>query len=316
MKKVKRNSVLTLIVFVIALALGTYTTVQGLGKHHIGKAENIILGLDLAGGVSITYEIEEDNPTEQEINDTVDRLQQRADSYSTDSNVYKEGSNRISIEIPGVTDANEILEDMGKPGALEFLDEDNYAKFAAGEEYEVVLSGSDIKNASATIDNTGTVKEYVVELAFNDEGTQKFAEATTNNIGKPIYIIYDGEVVSYPTVQSAITGGSAVINGMKDDEEAERLAQTIRIGALPLTLKELRSNVVGATLGKDALSTSLKAGAIGMAIVAVIMIAVYLLPGVVSVFALIAYVVLTLLCLNGLNASLTLPGLAGIVLSI
>lgn len=316
MKKVKRNSVLTLIVFVIALALGTYTTVQGLGKHHIGKAENIILGLDLAGGVSITYEIEEDNPTEQEINDTVDRLQQRADSYSTDSNVYKEGSNRISIEIPGVTDANEILEDMGKPGALEFLDEDNYAKFAAGEEYEVVLSGSDIKNASATIDNTGTVKEYVVELAFNDEGTQKFAEATTNNIGKPIYIIYDGEVVSYPTVQSAITGGSAVINGMKDDEEAERLAQTIRIGALPLTLKELRSNVVGATLGKDALSTSLKAGAIGMAIVAIIMIAVYLLPGVVSVFALIAYVVLTLLCLNGLNASLTLPGLAGIVLSI
>lgn len=316
MKKVKRNSVLTLIVFVVVLALGTYTTVQGLGKHHIGKAENIILGLDLAGGVSITYEIEEDNPTEQEINDTVDRLQQRADTYSTDSNVYKEGSNRISIEIPGVTDANEILEDMGKPGALEFLDEDNYAKFAAGEEYEVVLSGSDIKNAGASIDNSGTVKEYVVELAFNDEGTKKFAEATAANIGKPIYIIYDGEVVSYPTVQSAITGGSAVINGMKDDEEAERLAQTIRIGALPLTLKELRSNVVGATLGKDALSTSLKAGAIGMVIVAVIMIAVYLLPGVVSVFALIAYVVLTLLCLNGLNASLTLPGLAGIVLSI
>ena len=316
MKKVTRNSVLTLLVFVIALALGTYTTVQGLGKHHIGKAENIILGLDLAGGVSITYEIEEDNPTEQEINDTVDRLQQRADTYSTDSNVYKEGSNRISIEIPGVTDANKILEDMGKPGALEFLDEDNYAKFAAGEEYEVVLSGSDIKNAGATIDNSGTVKEYVVELAFNDEGPKKFAEATAANIGKPIYIIYDGEVASAPIVQSEITGGSAVINGMDDDEEAERLAQTIRIGALPLTLKELRSNVVGATLGKDALSTSLKAGAIGMAIVAVIMIAVYLLPGVVSVFALIAYVVLTLLCLNGFNASLTLPGLAGIVLSI
>lgn len=316
MKKVKRNSVLTLIVFVLALALGTYTTVQGLGKHHIGKAENIILGLDLAGGVSITYEIEEDNPTEQEINDTVDRLQQRADTYSTDSNVYKEGSNRISIEIPGVTDANEILEDMGKPGALEFLDEDNYAKFAAGEEYEVVLSGSDIKNASASIDSSGTVKEYVVQLAFNDEGTEKFAEATAANIGKPIYIIYDGQVVSYPIVQSEITGGSAVINGMEDDEEAERLAQTIRIGALPLTLKELRSNVVGATLGKDALSTSLKAGAIGMVIVAVIMIAIYLLPGVISVFALIAYVVLMLLCLNGFNASLTLPGLAGIVLSI
>lgn len=316
MMKAKRNSVLTILVFIVALALGTYTTVIGLGSEKVGTAKNIILGLDLAGGVSITYEIEEDNPTQQEIADTISRLQQRADAYSTDSNVYQEGSNRISIEIPGVTDANKILEDMGKPGALEFLDQDNYTKFAAGEEYEVVLSGSEVKNASATIDSSGTVKEYVVQLAFNDEGTEKFAEATTNNIGKPIYIIYDGEVVSYPTVQSAITGGSAVINGMADGDEAEKLAQTIRIGALPLTLKELRSNVVGATLGQDALSTTLKAGAIGMAIVAIIMIAIYLLPGVISVFALIAYVVLTLLCLNGVNASLTLPGLAGIVLTI
>lgn len=316
MMKAKRNSVLTILVFIVALALGIYTTVIGLGSEKVGTAKNIILGLDLAGGVSITYEIEEEDPTQQEVADTINRLQQRADAYSTDSNVYQEGSNRISIEIPGVTDANEILEDMGKPGALEFLDQDNYAKFAAGEEYEVVLSGSDVKNASAGIDNSGTIKEYVVQLAFNDEGTEKFAEATTNNVGKPIYIIYDGEVVSYPTVQTAITGGSAVINGMADSDEAEKLAQTIRIGALPLTLKELRSNVVGATLGQDALSTTLKAGAIGMAIVAIIMVVVYLLPGVISVFALIAYVVLTLLCLNGVNASLTLPGLAGIVLTI
>lgn len=316
MKKTKRNSVLVLLVFVLALALGTYTTIAGLGSEKVGTAKNIILGLDLAGGVSITYEIEEENPTQQEIDDTIDRLQQRADTYSTDSNVYKEGSNRISIEIPGVTDANKILEDMGKPGALEFLDTDNYAKFISGEEYEAVLTGSDVKSASAGIDTSGTVKEYIVQLAFNDEGTKKFADATTANIGKPIYIIYDGEVVSAPTVQTAITGGSAEINGMEDDEAAERLAQTIRIGALPLTLKELRSNVVGATLGQDALSTSLKAGAIGMVIVAVIMIIVYWLPGVVSVFALAAYVVLMLLCLNGFNASLTLPGIAGIVLSI
>lgn len=316
MKKAKRNSVLTIVIFIVALALGIYTTVIGLGSGKVGTAKNIILGLDLAGGVSITYEIEEDNPTQQEVADTINRLQQRADVYSTDSNVYQEGSNRINIEIPGVSDANEILEDMGKPGALEFLDGDNYTKFAAGEEYDVVLSGSDVKNAAAAIDNSGTIKEYVVELAFTDEGTKKFADATTNNIGKPIYIIYDGEVVSYPTVQTAITGGSAVINGMRDSEEAERLAQTIRIGALPLTLRELRSNVVGATLGQDALKTSLKAGAVGMVIVAIIMIAIYLLPGVISVFALIAYVVLTLLCLNGFNASLTLPGLAGIVLTI
>ena len=160
------------------------------------------------------------------------------------------------------------------------------------------------------------MKEYIVELAFNDVGTEKFATATSENIGKVIYILYDGEVVSAPVVQSAITGGSAIIDGMEDTEEAERLAQTIRIGALPLTLTELRSNVVGATLGQDALSSSLEAGAVGMVIIAIIMIAVYLLPGVISVLALCAYVVLMLLCLNGFNASLTLPGIAGIVLSI
>ena len=316
MKKAKRNSVLTILVFFAALALGAFTTVKGLGKHDIGAAKNIVLGLDLAGGVSITYEIEEENPTDQEIKDTISRLQARADVYSTDSNVYKEGSNRISIEIPGVTDANQILEDLGKPGALEFLDQDNYEKFAAGEEYEALLTGSDVKNASVGVDTNSAVKEYVVELSFNDEGTKKFADATTENLGKIIYIIYDGAVVSAPTVQTAITGGNAVINGMADDAEAEQLAQTIRIGALPLTLKELRSNVVGATLGQDALSTTLKAGVVGMVVIAVIMIAIYLLPGFISVLALIAYVVLTLLCLNGFNASLTLPGLAGIVLSI
>ena len=278
--------------------------------------KNIILGLDLAGGVSITYEIQDENPTEQEIRDTKERLQLRADVYSNDSNVYTEGSDRYTIEIPGVSDANKILEELGKPGALEFLDEDNYSKFAAGEEYEPLLTGSDVKTADSSIDNSGTVKEDNVQLVFNDEGTRKFAEATTANVGKRIYIIYDGKVASAPTVQTAITGGNAVINGMTDHEEAERLAQTIRIGALPLTLKELRSNEVGATLGQDALRTTLIAGAIGMGLVALIMIIIYLLPGFISVLALICYVVLMLLCLNGFNASLTLPGLAGIVLTI
>ncbi len=316
MKKAKRNSVLIILVFILALALGAYTAAVGLGKHHIGAAENIVLGLDLAGGVSITYEVVEDNPTQQEIDDTIERLQMRVDGYSTDGSVYQEGTDRISIEIPGVTDANQILEELGKPGALEFLDETNYELYATGQEYEALLTGSDVKAAAAAIDNSGTTTEHIVELAFNDAGTEKFAEATKNNIGKVIYIIYDNAVVSAPVVEQVITGGSAMINGMEDLEEAEKLAQTIRIGALPLTLTELRSNVVGATLGQDALSSSLKAGAIGMGIVALIMIAVYLLPGVISVFALCAYVVLTLLCLNGFNASLTLPGIAGIILSI
>lgn len=316
MKKAKRNSVLTLLVFVVLLVFGAYTTYFGIGEDLVGRAKNIILGLDLAGGVSITYEVVEENPSSQDMDDTVDRLQQRADVYSTDSNVYKEGSNRINVEIPGADDANAILEDMGKPGALEFVDETNYQLFASGEEYEVVLTGADVKSASAGIDNSGTTKDYVVQLVFNDDGIQKFADATEANIGKRIYILYNSEVVSAPVVQTAITGGNAVINGMESQESAEQLAQTIRIGALPLTLKEMRSNVVGATLGQDALKTSLQAGAIGMLIIAVIMISVYLLPGVISVFALLAYVVLILLCLNFFNASLTLPGIAGIVLSI
>ncbi len=316
MKKAKRNSVLILLVFVLLLALGGYTTYKGVGKDRIGKAKNIILGLDLAGGVSITYEVEEDNPSSQDMDDTVERLQQRADSYSPDSIVYKEGTNRISVEIPGADDATAILEEMGKPGALEFMDETNYQKFAAGEEYETVLTGSDVKSASAGIDNSGTVKDYVVQLVFNDAGIKKFADATTANVGKRIYIIYNGEVASAPMVETPITGGNAVINHMESQESAEMLAQTIRIGALPLTLSELRSNVVGATLGQDALKTSLQAGAIGIVIIAVIMIAVYLLPGCIAVFALLAYVVLMLLCLNFFNASLTLPGIAGIVLSI
>ena len=141
MKKAKRDSVLAIVIFILALALGTYTTVVGLGKEHVGTAENIILGLDLAGGVSITYEIEEKDATSQEISDTRTRLQQRADVYSTDSNVYMSGSDRISIEIPGVSDAAKILEELGKPGALEFLDQENYEKFAAGEEYEACVTG-------------------------------------------------------------------------------------------------------------------------------------------------------------------------------
>lgn len=316
MKKAKRNSLLTILVFVAALALGSFTTINGLGENHIGAAENIVLGLDLAGGVSITYEVLEKDASAQDMADTKVRLQRRVDSYSPDGNVYTSGSDRFNIEIPGVSDAAKILEELGKPGALEFLDTENYQKFTAGQEYEAAVSGADVKNAAAAIDSSGTVKENVVSLAFNDEGTKKFAEVTTANVGKPVYIVYDGAVVSAPTVQTAITGGNAVINGMKDSEEAERLAETIRIGALPVTLQELSSNEVGATLGKDALSTTLKAGAIGLIIVAIIMIVLYKLPGVISVLALIAYVVLTLLCLNGFNASLTLPGLAGIVLTI
>lgn len=314
MKNQKAKSVLIILVFLLLTAGCVYVDVFGLMGS--GKAEDINLGLDLAGGVSITYEVVAENPTKEDMDDTIYRLQRRVDTYNTEGHVYRQGDNRIGIEIPGVTNANEILEELGKPGALEFLDPENYALFQAGEEYETVLTGADITLSQAAIDTSGTTNDYVVQLEMTSEGAKRFADATASHIGESIYIIYNGEVVSYPTVQTAITDGACVINNMGDYETANNLASTIRIGALPLELRELQSNVVGAQLGEDAIETSLLAGLIGLIIVALIMLVVYRFPGLVSVMALIAYIVLMLLCLNLFDVTLTLPGIAGIILSI
>lgn len=134
--------------------------------------------------------------------------------------------------------------------------------------------------------------------------------------GETIGIYYDGRFVSVPRVDEPILGGQAQISGQDSFEEADTLASTIRIGGLKLELEELRSNVVGAQLGEEAVSSSLKAGAIGFALVCILMIVVYLLPGFLSAIALTIYVLLTLLALNALNITLTLPGIAGIILSI
>ena len=302
----KRNAVLTILVTIVAAAVCLYTVLVGLGPHHLGSAKNIELGLDLAGGVSVTYEVNEDNPSQTDMDDTIYKLQLRVQNYSTESEVYQEGANRITVEIPGATNANEILEELGKPGDLSFQTED-------GTE---VLTGSNIESAEAgTYDENG-INNYVVSLTMDEAGKQAFADATSANIGKPIYIYYDGQVVSAPTVQSAITEGGCVIENMESYEEAEELASTIRIGALPLTLTEVQSNVVGARLGQDAIDTSLLAGAIGIVVIFLFMTILYRIPGLMSGFALLGYVILNLLAINGFNATLTLPGIAGVILAI
>lgn len=319
MKKAKRNALLSILIFLLCMAGGIYMAYAGVGADKTGRASDIPLGLDLQGGLSVTYEITTPNPTDEEINATVDKIQRRVDAYSSEGEVYPEGKDRITVEVPVDTtkvDAHEILDELGQPGQLLFLDEPNYSLWAAGTEYEAVLTGSDIKNATAGIDDSKTVKDYVVELTFTDEGSDKFAQATAANIGKRIYIIYDGQVASAPVVQSAITGGNAVINQIQSFEEADKLASTIKIGALPLELSQLQYNIVGAKLGQEAVSTSLKAGAIGLGIICLIMVVIYLVPGFVAVLALAAYVTLMLLILSVRNVVLTLPGLAGIVLSI
>lgn len=314
MKNQKAKSVLIIVLFLLITAGCAYIDIYGLLGS--GKAEDITLGLDLAGGVSITYEIEDGNAKAEDIADTVYRLQRRVDGYSKEGEVYRQGDNRIAIEIPGVENANEILEELGKPGALEFMDTENYNLFRAGEEYETVLTGADIELSQAGIDNSGATNDYVVQLELSSAGAERFADATAANIGRPIYIIYNGEVISYPTVQTVISDGSCVINKMESYEAADNLATTIRIGALPLELTEIQSNIVGAKLGEDAIHTSLLAGLIGLAVIAVIMIVVYRFPGFVSVLSLIGYTILMVLCLNLFDVTLTLPGIAGIILSI
>lgn len=269
--------------------------------------KEVKLGLDLAGGVSITYQAKDMNPTDEQMSDTIYKLQQRVQNYSTEAEVYREGGNRINIDIPGVSDANTILEELGKPGSLSFQDEMG----------NVILTGDQVASAKAGITegNVG-MKDYVVSLTFTDEGSKAFADATAANIGKRIAIIYDSKMYSNPTVQQAITGGQAQITGMESYEEAESLASTIRIGSLSLELEELRSNVVGAKLGQEAIATSLNAAAIGCAIVAVFMLVVYLIPGFAADIALSLYVGLVVILLKAFDVTLTLPGIAGIILSI
>lgn len=313
MKKTKRNAVLVIIAFLLVLGVAIYTAIFGVADR--GKVEYIKLGLDLKGGLSVTYEIQEDDYSDKDLEDTKYKIEKRVEAYTNEYSVYEDGDKKITAEIPGVTNADEILEALNIEGKLEFLDPDNYTKWSQGQEYEAALTGDDIKNATAGIDSDNG-NDNVVQLAFTDEGAQKFADVTAANVGNIVYIIYDNKVVSAPTVQSAITGGSAEINKIGSYEEAEQLATTIRIGALPLTLKQVRSNIVGATLGSDAISTSLKAGAIGIALVFLIMIIVFRIPGLVASFALAFYTILDLLVLNLFNVTLTLPGIAGVILSV
>ena len=304
-KKKAKISLALLAVITIFLA---YTVTIGIGKTGTGAMRNIILGLDLSGGVSITYEASGDeDPSAEDMSDTIYKLQQRVQGYSTEAQVYQEGSNRINIEIPGVSDANAILEELGKPGSLEFRLTDG----------TVVLTGNQVANAEAKQqqDNMGN-REFVVQLELTEDGTKAFADATSENVGNVIQIVYDDNVISAPRVNEAITGGTAIISGMANAEEAQNLASSIRIGSLSLELTEICSNVVGAQLGENAIRTSLIAGAIGLAIVIIFMIFVYALPGICAGIALIIYTLLILLTLNAFDLTLTLPGIAGIILSI
>ena len=289
----KNKGVVTLIVTVLVMAALGFVSIWGIGTEKAGSAAGIKQGLDLAGGVSITYQVVGDeDPSTEDMDDTIYKLQQRVQGYSTEAQVYKEGTDRINIEIPGVSDANSILEDLGRPGALYFIAQtdaqgnQNYSYTGAGatgyslnktiEELQadgsIVLEGTDVEAADggSGSDSLGN-SQFVVDLVFTSEGTTKFADG---------------------------------------------LASQIRIGGLKLELEELRSNVVGAQLGEEAVRTSLLAALIGLFVIALFMIVVYRIPGLASVLALVIYTCLIVICLNIFELTLTLPGIAGIILSI
>ena len=339
----KSKAIVILLVFLLLLGGFGYTAAVGIGAEASGSAASINLGLDLEGGVSITYQVVGDeNPDAEDMADTIYKLQKRVEGYSTEAVVYQEGSDRINIEIPGVSDANAILEDLGKPGSLYFIAEHDsagnlnyqfigmdeagkavYSMNKTIEELEadgsIMLVGTDVKNAQARsyTDNRQN-SQFVVDLSMTDEGTVKFADATTKAYqnGESLAIYYDGSIISAPDVNEPINGGQAQISGSFSYEEAQQLASTIRIGGLKLELEELHSKIVGAQLGEEAISTSIKAAAVGFAIIVVFMIAVYYLSGAAASLALALYVELIIILLDAFEITLTLPGIAGIILSI
>lgn len=344
----KKSKAIIILLCALLVLLGVgYVDLYGVDAEGTASASDISLGLDLAGGVSITYQVVGDEePDATDMADTIAKLQKRVENYSKEAIVYQEGTDRINIEIPGVTDANKILEELGRPGSLYFIaetDKDgnaNYSMQAVNDaqgnvsyayalnktidelkaDGSIMLEGTDVKTATAGSikDQTMGNSTYAVDLVMTEEGTKKFEEATRNAYekGETLGIYYDGSFVSVPSVKGVFSDGNAQISPMNSYEEAESLASTIRIGGLKLELEELHSKVVGAQLGVEAISTSLKAAVIGFIVVAVFMIAVYFLPGFASVIALGIYVALVVLLLNGFDITLTLSGIAGIILSI
>lgn len=284
----------------------TETTTERIGY---GSYKNIKQGLDLKGGVYILYEAKTDNaPSADEMDAAVSMLQQRVDYKGYyDAEVSKEGDKRIRVEIPGVEDAEAVAQEIGEAAHLTFR-----AMNDDGTPGDVLVDGKNVSNADKAYQNNA----IVVTLAFDSTGSSAFADATANNIGKQIGIYMDDICISAPTVQASITNGQAVITGDFDAQEAEDLAAKIRAGSLPFSLNVVEYNAVGARLGADSLATSVKAGAIGISLVLLFMLIRYRVPGLLADIALVTYTAINIVVMSLFGITLTLPGVAGLILGI
>lgn len=311
------------IIFFIIIALvffGTYVAINGI---EIGKAkipsvkESIDLGLDLAGGVYVVLEAQTDikgSELQKIMEQSKAVISERVDGLGvSEPNIVIEGNNRIRIELAGVEDVQEAINMIGKTAQLKFVDPE-------GKE---ILSGKNVKGSEPQYQKMDNgVEQPVVSLEFDKEGSKKFADATrrlapkTNNTEKVISIILDNQVISNPVVNAVIEDGRAVIQGDFTIEEAGKLATLIRAGSLPVEMKEVESSVIGPTLGLEALDKSINAAVIAIIIIFLFMLIIYKLPGLVADIALTIYVLLVLLGMKSLGVKLTLPGIAGLILSI
>lgn len=287
---------------IIALAI-----VGGFCVYISPLSNSIKQGLDLQGGTHVVLQAV-DTPELKVDDDAVNRsvkvIERRVNELGlTEPVIQRQGKDRIIVELPGVKDPEKAIAMLGRTAMLQFKDESG----------KVVLTGSDLKDAKAQVSQGN---QAVVGLEFSDEGGKKFADLTARNVGKKIAIELDGEVLTAPVVQEAITGGHAQISGSRNVEEAEHLAILLRSGSLPVKIEVLENRTVGPTLGQDSKDKSIKAFGIGIAGIFVFMLLFYRLAGIVADVALLLYVMLLLLVMRYLGATLTLPGIAGIILSV
>lgn len=313
-EKVNTKKTITLVIFIAILAFCGYTLFHGLsvGIYDIGNiGDHVHYGLDLTGGVNVVLQAEatdDSGITSEKMDSTVAAIKKRVDSMGvSEAQVSKQGEDRIRVSIPSVQDQQQALDMIGKTAQLEFV----------GPDGEVILTGKDVVDSKAVQQKSSSgLEEAVVTLKFNDEGTQLFADATQKYLNQQISIKLDDEVISSPKVNVAITNGEAVIEGMADMEEAGNLAELIRGGALPVKLSPIEVTTIGPTLGQDSLNQSLIAGAIGIAAVLLFMLIMYRGLGFIADLALIIYIMLDLILMVFANVTLTLPGIAGIILSV
>ncbi|HHX77356.1 MAG TPA: protein translocase subunit SecD [Firmicutes bacterium] len=300
----RKKNMLLLLLLVLALTL-----LGGAGYYEIFKpsSDRLNLGLDLKGGVYVLLEAREasdDQDAEDALLRAITIIRNRIDEFGVaEPEIRREGKNRILIELPGIEDQARALEVIGRTAMLTFV----------GPEEDVVLTGADLVDAYVSFDELG---RPAVSLEFNDEGTRKFAEATEKYLGKIISIYLDEELASAAQVRHVIKDGKAQITGNFTPEAARDLALVLRSGALPVELVELETRSVGPTLGKDSLDMGVKAGIFGLALVALFILVYYRFLGLVADFCLGLYIIMVLVSMSLLGATLTLPGIAGLILSI